>query len=188
MTVALGILAILIAASSFGYTFWAESPATKQADVAWSLKLALEQAVVSHVYAFSTELKFLSTQQGRFPPGSLMSEATEILLQSLVQARSAGLLHVVRVCTRESKEDYLSEWLMLELYLNQNLASLRSALGSGKGNVNVDPGTFVLTFSNDIRVILNSLSRRQLRRSLLRSLELTEAQKEAIASLNVTLA
>jgi|BarGraNGADG00212_1021973.scaffolds.fasta_scaffold00935_13 hypothetical protein len=187
MAVALSTIAILIAASSFAYTFWAESPATRQADVAWSSKLTLEQAIVSHVYAFSTELKYLATGQGHLAPGSLISAATESLLQCLVQARSAGLLHVVSVCSRESKEDYLSEWLMLELHLQRNLAALNSTSRSGGGTVDVDPGRFSLTFSNDIRKILNSLSRRDLRRSLLRPLELTAGQMKAIAELDVTL-
>lgn len=132
-------------------------------------------------------MKFLDTDRGDLPTGSLISAATEWLLQCLFEARSAGLLHVVGVCTRESKEDYLTEWLMLELDLQRHLASLKSMSLLAGRTVIVDPGKFTLTFSDDIRNLLSPLSRRELRRNLLRPLKLTEQQAKFIAELPVTL-
>ena len=77
MTIALSAIAICVAISSFAYTFWADGPATRKADVAWAAKLTLEQAIVTLVYAFSTELKFHNEGLSSVSPGSIMRAATE---------------------------------------------------------------------------------------------------------------
>lgn len=73
---------------------------------------------------------------------------------------------------------------MAEIILQDNLTKL-NAISPGADTVEqLDPGIFVLTLLNDIRQTLVPLSRRQLRKDLLRPLELTAAQTKAIALLS----
>lgn len=183
MATALSLVAVAIALISIGYTVWKDSQLTVDAGAAWRAKRRLEEAIVTHLRTFKMELKLDEHVPER---GEFLCLATDNLRAALEDGRVTGLprvlVHKGQTGKESKKEDFLTEWIMLERHVRTNLDELASE-SKVMPDDRLDPGQAVLLLEQIILKNLVPLSRREIRRVVGKRLELSPVEQGILDAL-----
>jgi hypothetical protein len=188
MAIVLSAVAIAISLGTLSYSVWLQSQETTDAGNAWRAKRYLEEALIAHLRTLKAELRSNEDPQG-LPIGRFLSRATQNLLEALENARRSGLPRVLQHQAQsgtEFREDFLTEWIMLETHVAASLAQLDSIQeidDRAERGALLDPGQAVFILGGLILKNLAPLSRRAIRKWIKRPLLLTPVEEVVLKEL-----
>jgi hypothetical protein len=194
MTVILSSVALVISIGSVLYSIWKDTQATIDAGNAWRAKRRLEEAIVTHLRTLKAELRLDSQESSNPMKGRFLALATEDLRLALAEGKAAGLPRVLLDQRgKEENEDFLTEWIMIERHVEDNLTRLPRTDLSFDGDpedrqlsaeeIRLDPGQGVMIIEGLILARVAPLSRHVIRRSIRRRLSLTPTETEVLQQL-----